>query len=80
MKAKTKLRTEDGGIDTRRWKWPLANAKATRQTFINIISDRAQISRPEAEAEFSRALKAGEVVTTQNVGMYPGIPAYKIVK
>ena len=68
------------GIESRSWKWPLKGSRATRRTFICIIVDRAKVSIPEAEAEFERALKSGEVREASNIGLDKGIKAYKIVK
>jgi len=80
MKAKTKIRTESGEIDTRRWKWPLAGARATKTTFVRIIADRASVSTKEAEAEFNRALRAGEIAHVSNLGLQANVKAYQIVK
>ena len=80
MKAKKQLKTESGAIDPRTWKWPLKDGRATRRTFIAIIVDRAKVSIPEAEAEFERALKSGEVRHVSNVGLDKGVKAYKIIK
>jgi len=67
-------------IDARAWKWPLKNGIATRRTIVTIISFRAKIGRIQAEAEFDRAFKSGEIQPASNVGLNEGLPAYRVAR
>lgn len=72
-------KTMDKPIDERpRWQWRMKSSIAPEGTFVRIIRDTWKCTQDEAQEEFDRALKSGEIVAHGAIGTMRDVPIFKM--